>query len=154
MSELEQKLIEKSNGLKCITGSQIDMLMLEENNTDIKKLADDSVVIKDIMTDLGNMIDTQGTTIEQVDNTIEQATDNVVEAEKHIDLAKKSFFRSHLIKGTILSAVIGLALGGVGGGVIGYAVASSAIVGGTTGAVVGSGVSGATGYAIIKKKSS
>jgi hypothetical protein len=154
MSELEQILIEKTNGLKCITGSQINMLMLEENTTDIKKLVNDSVVIKDIMTDLGSMIDTQGIALENANSTIEQATDNIVEAEKHIDSAKKSFFRSHLIKGTILSTVLGLVLGGIGGGFIGYAVASSAIIGGTTGAVVGSGVSGATGYAIIKQKSS
>ena len=145
--DLLQKLIGKQSDLKCLTESEIEELTSQENNTDIKKLVDDSAVIKEIMENLGLTIENQGKLLDCADESTNDAMTNVVEA------AKKSFFLSYLIKGTILSTVAGLAFGGIGGGVIGYAIGSSIALASGTGAVVGSGISGTAGYAIIKKKS-
>jgi hypothetical protein len=151
--DLLQKLIGKQSDLRCLTESEIEELTSQENNTDIKKLVDDSAVIKEIMENLGLTIENQGKLLDCADESTNNAVTNVVEAERQISSAKKSFFLSHLIKGTILSTVVGLAFGGIGGGVIGYVIGSSVALASGTGAVVGSGISGTAGYAIIKKKS-
>lgn len=114
----------------------IDYKIVEERNTEIKKLSKDMEDLSEIMTDLSAMVYDQGETIESSVKNVEnseiatlEAVESLIKTEYYVDKSRK-IYRNMVI----VTSGIGLgALGFLGGPIIGAITVLS-------GGMIGSGI--------------
>ena len=116
MDELDQYFEDTHNE------EDIALKTAEENNTDIRSLADEIVLLKEIFVDCAAMVFGQGEQVDELEQSIEQAVKNTDEGTKSLQKAEQytSHGRGKIFDACVLVTGAGLgALGFIGGGWIG-----------------------------------
>jgi len=135
-----------------IDGYDIDQLMNNENHQDATKLARDSATIREIMSDMSELIDDSGEQLIVARECIEEADINVEDAVEELTQARKSQAKSIVLKGTIGGVIIGLLIGGPSGAAIGYAIGNAVLGGAVLGGLSFGGIGGSVGNKIYSDK--
>jgi hypothetical protein len=148
----KQKLSEEIKYMDSMSEEDIIKLQEEENKKDVAELLKNTIIIHEISADLSSMIEAQGEQVMYTKELTEESEECLGGAVVQIGKAKKSYFSSLLLKGTLISTVVGLAGGGLIGGIIGYSAGAGILGSGIAGGVVGSGVCGGVTYGSIKGK--
>ena len=114
----------------------------EEDKRDVEKLAKDTEQIKTIMKDLNELINDDGEQIVTAELITNETQEIIKDTKETLHKARESQKKAIILKGTLISAGIGVCIGGPIGGVLGSTVhltLLSAIVGGVSvGGLMGS----------------
>ena len=138
--------------IEFIEAEDLKELQRREDEMDTKELLRKSRQIAEITQDIHELIESQGDTINDADAAVDESADISKNAVVEIGRAKKSFFRSRLIKGSLIGAVLGLCLGGPAGSAIGYSAGAGALGSGIVGGIAGLGVGFGGSYGILQSK--
>lgn len=116
-----------------------------------KKLADDTVELKEIMNDLNNIVKDTDIQIVDIHDKIEES--NLILEDTKTELIKAEQLKNNhsLLKITGISTIIGLCIGGPLG-ILGGSYLGLAIGGGLLGSFTGGSIAGGTAYGLYKNK--
>ena len=123
----------------------------EEDKRDVEKLAKDTEQIKTIMKDLNELINDDGEQIVTAELITNETQEIIKDTKETLHKARESQKKAIILKGTLISAGIGVCIGGPIGGVLGSTVhltLFSAIVGGVS---VGGLMGSLTNYILSSK---
>ena len=103
-----------------------------EDRKDAEKLAKDTETIKTIMKDLNELIEDEDEQIVFAERITDETHDVLKETNENIHKARESQKKALILKGTLISAGVGLCVGGPIGGLLGSSVHLT-----TIGAIIG-----------------
>lgn len=116
---------------------QINLRIIQERNENIRSLADEMVLLKEIFVDCANMVFGQGQMLNEAEQNIERSVEHTEEATKSLERAEQynRHGRGRLFDACVMVAGIGLgSLGWVGGPWIGVPTMAAGL--GLSGSVV------------------
>lgn len=130
----------------------IDKIQSEEDLEEVKKIARDSIIIKEISNDLNTLIGDQGEQLTQIEDEIETAIEHTQQANDQLEKARRAFFRSKLCKFTIIGIVVGAILGLLIGIILAETAHTDLLGSCIVGLIVGAIIGGVLSFSLVKCK--
>ncbi len=135
---------------------ELDTHQLEEEEEkkrilQMKQLANDTIILKEIMNDFIFLVKDQEIQIDTVDDKIIETNETITQTTDTLDKARKYQQTASIFKITGICTLIGVLCGGPLGALGGYYIGIT-IGGGIFGTIMGGGISGGTAYSIATKK--
>lgn len=152
MHDNQDQLVEQIPYARVINNVDIIKLIEDENRNDIRKLADDTSKIREIMSDINMLIDDGGEQLVVAREYVDDADIIIEDATNEINQARKSQARAIVLKATLFSIGIGLCIGGPTGAVLGYIAGKAALDGAIIGCLSLGGIFGGVGNKIYRDK--